>query len=308
MTGGAALSFRGVRKRYGKRVALDGMDVTVPRGSLCGFVGPNGAGKTTAFGIACGAIRPDAGVIDVLGGGPFDPGKHGGRLGVLPQDCAVPAHTPVRALLVYYARLGGQTRAAAERDADRVLDVVQLSDRGGARIRQLSHGMRRRVAIAQALLGEPELVLLDEPTSGLDPHLVVHVREVLARERGKRTIFVSSHVLGDLEAICDHVIFVEAGKCVKSGTIAEVTGRRERVRIVIEGDVEAAAGVLRAAMAEVSVRVEGATLIVDVAEGEDVAATNARVLPALVAAGVRVLEVHRGESLEATYMSSRGGA
>ncbi|HEY8430680.1 MAG TPA: ABC transporter ATP-binding protein, partial [Sandaracinaceae bacterium] len=214
-----ALRLAGVRKRYGRTVALDGVDLDVPRGALVGLVGPNGAGKTTLFGIVSGAVRPDAGTVDVLGEGPFDPARHAGRVTVLPQDCELSPHSSARQLLVFYARLAGATKREAERDADRVLDLVRLSDRAGDRVRQLSHGMRRRLAVAQALLGAPELVLLDEPTGGLDPHLVVEMRELLRSQRGERTLVVSSHILADLEQTCDHVVFLERGRVLESGQL-----------------------------------------------------------------------------------------
>jgi len=168
-----ALSLRGVDKAYGKTTALRGLDLDVPAGALVGLIGPNGAGKTTAFGIVGGTVRPDAGRIDVLGAGPFDPAQHAGRVGLLPQDSELNPHTPVRDLLRFFGRLQGLGRRQAEVEADRVPTLVELRERAGSKIRQLSHGMRRRVAVAQALLGSPELVLLDEPTSGLDPDLVV---------------------------------------------------------------------------------------------------------------------------------------
>ncbi|MGE3628771.1 MAG: ABC transporter ATP-binding protein, partial [Sandaracinaceae bacterium] len=226
-----ALRLHDVRKSYGKTVALDGLTLDVPSGCLLGLIGPNGAGKTTAFGVVSGVVRLDAGTVDVLGQGPFDPGRHRGRLALLPQDCELNPHSSARQLLTFYAELGGATRRAALRDADRVLELVDLSDRASARVRQLSHGMKRRLAVAQALLGTPELVLLDEPTGGLDPHLVVQMREILRAQKGERTLVVSSHILSDLEAICDEVAFVERGKCIKAASLHDVIGAQRRVTV-----------------------------------------------------------------------------
>jgi ABC-2 type transport system ATP-binding protein len=163
--------------------------------------------------------------------------------------------------------------------------------------------MRRRVAVAQALLGSPELVLLDEPTSGLDPHLVVRMREILAAERGRRTLVVSSHVLADLEAVCDHVVFIEAGRVVRAGPLAEVTRRSELVRIVLDGvpPLEDA----RAALHGLTLEADGSALVVAVPDGEDVASVNARVVGWLLARGARLLSIERGRSLEAAYMQER---
>jgi ABC-type multidrug transport system ATPase subunit len=303
-TSGTALRFSGVRKRYGRTVALDGLTLEVPRGSLFGLIGPNGAGKTTTFGIASGAVRPDAGTVDVLGEGPFEAAKHAGRVTVLPQDCELSPHSSARQLLTFYARLAGMSAHAAARDADRVLELVRLADRAGARVRELSHGMRRRLAVAQALLGDPELVLLDEPTGGLDPHLVVEMRELLREQRGLRTVVVSSHVLADLEATCDHVAFVEAGRCIESGPVEAVTQRAGLVRIRLVEPL-ALDEALRALLADRSPRVEGDVLVLALHPGEDAATANAQVLPALFAHGARVLEVRLGESLETAYLARR---
>lgn len=302
-----ALVLEGVSKRYGKTVALDGLTLSIPRGVVCGLVGPNGAGKTTTFGIVGGFVEADAGRVDVLGGGPFVAATHRGRVSLLPQDCELNPHTPVRDLLVFYARLQGMTAAEAARDADRVLDLVALTERGGSRVRQLSHGMRRRVAVAQAFLGDPELVLLDEPTNGLDPDLVVRMRELFVGQRGKRTLVVSSHVLAELEAACDHVVFLERGRCVKAGGIAEVTRRGARVRVVLAARIDAAAAIATVLPAATLEWEADATLVVD-APGEDVAALNAALLPALIGAGGRVLEVRAGESLEAAWLGARAAS
>lgn len=305
-----ALIMRGVIKSYGKVRALDGLDLEVPAGSLCGLVGPNGAGKTTTFGIAGGAIRASGGEVDLLGMGPFDPAVHAGRVTLLPQDCELNPYTSVRQLLVFYGRLQGLSAGEASREADRMLDAVDLADRGGSRVNQLSHGMRRRVAVAQALLGDPALVLLDEPTSGLDPHLVVRMRELFAAQRGRRTMIISSHQLSELEAVCDHVIFMEKGRAVRAGALAEVTGRGTEVRVFFAhvGEITQAAEVARAAVTGGEARATANYLLVRAPEGWDVARLNAALLPALIQAGHPVEEVRRGSSLEQTYMEARAEA
>ncbi len=296
-----ALRLAGVRKRYGKTVALDGLTLDVPRGSVMGLVGPNGAGKTTTFGIVSGAVRPDAGTVDVLGTGPFDPDRHAGRVTVLPQDCELNPHSSCQEILTFYARLQGLRDPA--REAKRVLEVVRLTDRARSRVRQLSHGMKRRLAVAQALLGDPELVLLDEPTGGLDPHLVVEMRDVLREQRGARTLVVSSHILSDLEATCDHVAFIEAGRVTKSGPTDELMGRAGLVSVRLAAPValEAVAEVLEGR----APRVEGEWLTYALLEGEDAPDAHAALIPKLVAAGARVVELRLGRSLEAAYLESR---
>lgn len=296
----SALRLRGVIKRYGKERGLDGLDLEVPKGSVFGLVGPNGAGKTTTFGIVSGALRADEGSVDILGGGTFDAARHAGRVAVLPQDCALNAHSSASQLLTFFARLQGLGAKAARKDADRVLELVKLRDRAGARVGQLSHGMRRRLAVAQAFLGEPELVLLDEPTGGLDPALVVDMRELLRSQAGKRTLIVSTHILADVESTCDHVAFLEAGRCVRSGPLADLTRRAGLVRMRLAAPVDVShLKVLDGREASVV----GDELRYLLRPEEDVAETQAELVAALLKCGVRILEIRLGESLESAYLT-----
>lgn len=276
----AALEIRGLRKAYGRTQALAGLDLTVPKGVICAFIGPNGAGKTTTFGIVGGLIRPDAGEVSILGRGPLSPHEHPGSLTMLPQDCELSPHVTLRQLLVHYARLQGLSAAEAERDVDARLDEVALAERAEARIKTLSHGMRRRVAIAQALLGDPDLVLLDEPTSGLDPELVVRMRDVFASHRKKRTLVVSSHNLLELEALCDHVAFIERGRCTQSGSMADVTEQGLIMRYSVEAAVDVAA--LEQSHPELEMTWEGKVLIARGSGSWTPAALNATILPYLL--------------------------
>jgi len=302
---GVALRLRGVHKRYGRLRALDGLELDVPAGAICGLVGPNGAGKTTAFGVVGGYVRPDEGEVDVLGEGPLDPHRHAGRVTLLPQDCALNAHTTVGETLRYYGRLQGLGLAESRREADRVLDAVQLTDRAGSRVRQLSHGMRRRVQVAQAFLGSPELVLLDEPMGGLDPHLVVAMRSFFLAQRGQRTLVISSHVLHELEAICDHVIFLDKGRCVREGSLAELTGRGQLVRVVLEGDAADFLAAVSAALPAVDFVAEGPQLRAQAPADWTIPRLNEAVLQALIEAGAPILELRPGRGLEETWMADR---
>ena len=302
----SALSLSGVVKAYGSNRALDELSIEVPEGVVCGLVGPNGAGKTTTYGVVGGFIKADAGEINILGAGSFSADRHSGRVTLLPQDCELSPFMPVRSLLIHLARLQGLSRADAQRDADRVLDLVALSDRADQRIRQLSHGMRRRVATAQAFLGDPALILLDEPTSGLDPSQVVRLRDLFRSQRGKRTLVISSHILAELEATCDHVILMERGQCIRQGPMSEVTGRGTLVRITVSGAVPMEA--LQTALPDLALQLDGTELEIRAASGTSTGALNARVLPVLLQAGVTILEVHQGTSLEAAFLADRAAA
>jgi ABC-type multidrug transport system ATPase subunit len=270
---------------------------------VCGFIGPNGAGKTTTFGIVGGLIKPDSGIVDIMGRGPFLPYKHHGSLTMLPQDCELSPHVSLRQLLTHYARLQGLSSEEAKRDVDARLDEVALTDRAGARIKTLSHGMRRRVAIAQALLGKPDIVLLDEPTSGLDPELVVRMRDVFAAHRGQRTLVVSSHNLLELEALCDHVIFIERGRCTREGSMADVTEQGLVMRYTVEKAVDLSQ--LEQAQPGLEMTWQGKTLIARGSGTWTAVNINAAIVPYLYHMQAGLLEIRRGKSLEDAYLAGK---
>ena len=299
----AALSIAWLRKTYGRTVALDGLDLSVPQGVICGLIGPNGAGKTTTFGVVGGLILADDGCVDILGRGPLAPRRHPGMLTMLPQDCELSPHVSLRQLLTHYAELQGMSPAGAKREVAAKLDQVALSDRADARIKTLSHGMRRRVSIAQALLGSPELVLLDEPTSGLDPELVVRMREVFASHRGKRTLVISSHNLLELETLCDHVIFIERGRCTRDGSMADVTEQGLMMRYLVERVVDLAA--LEQAQPGLEMTWQGHALVARGSAGWTATTLNAAVVPYLLHMDAGLLEIRRGKSLEDAYLAGK---
>ena len=219
-----ALSTKGLVKRYGKTRALDGFTLDVPAGAILGLVGPNGSGKTTWMMSVAGLLRLDAGEVSVLGGGAFDAAVHSGRLAILPQDSELPLEMTPGALFVAFARLQGLTAAAARAATAETLEAVNLTDHARKPIRALSHGMRKRVMTGQCFLGQPELVLLDEPMNGLDPEEAERMRKLILRgQSANRTIVISSHNLLDLERLCTHVAFVEKGRVIRFGTVAELT-------------------------------------------------------------------------------------
>ena len=230
---GAALVTRDLVKRYGRRNALDGFSLTVPRGVLMGLVGQNGAGKTTWMMSVAGFLRPTSGTIDLLGKGPFDATVHAGRVSILPQDSELPLEATPADLLYRYGRLQGLSAAAARASADAMLAEVNLGDRVRSRVRTLSHGMRKRVMLAQCFLGEPDLVLLDEPMNGLDPTEQDRMRRFLRARRGRQTIVISSHNLNDIELLCTHVAFVEKGRVARTATVQSLTQSAGRVEYVL---------------------------------------------------------------------------
>jgi len=225
MTTTSALEIRDLVKCYGARRALDGLTLNVPRHTVTGLVGSNGAGKTTLMMTVAGFLRPTSGAISILGQGPFDADTHKGRFSVLPQDSDLPLASRPLELLTHYGRLQGLRRADAARSAQEMLEAVHLGDRLTSPIRALSHGMRKRVMMAQCFIGSPELVLLDEPLSGLDPIEVAHMRKFILQRKTRQTIMISSHNLHDIEQICDHAAFIERGRTVRFARIDELTGK-----------------------------------------------------------------------------------
>jgi len=226
-----ALVFDGVVKRYGAVRALDGLDLSVPTGAVVGLIGPNGAGKTTTIGLALGLLRPDAGRVR-MGGAGVRPGRPmRGRAAALPQDSALPAERRVRDELVWLARLQGHGTAEARRRAEAALSDVGLEALAERRIGHLSHGQRRRVGVAQALLGEEPLLLLDEPTSGVDPRSALEIRRDIGALTKDRTLVWSSHDLTEVEELCTHVFILDRGRVVASGPMEELRQATRMLRI-----------------------------------------------------------------------------
>ena len=226
-----AIEARSLSKRYRKVHALDGLNLDVAAGSICGFLGPNGAGKSTTMKILMGLIRPTGGHAFVLG---HEVSKAGlvarARIGYLPQDPVFPAHLTVRGLVTYAARLyPGHPRGRALRHrVDDMLEQVGLAAKARRRLAGLSGGERQRVGVAQALIADPDLVILDEPSAGLDPVGRRAMIDLIAGIGGDTTVFYSTHILDDVERVSDSVVMLNHGKVIAQGpltSILEVTGK-----------------------------------------------------------------------------------
>ena len=220
-----ALEVTNLVKCYGKRRALDGLTLRIPRYSVTGLVGSNGAGKTTLMMTVAGFLTPNSGQINLLGNGPFDADVHGGRFAILPQDSELPLTSCPLELLTHYGRLQGLSFQTAKKSATDMLEAVNLGDRANSPIRSLSHGMRKRIMAGQCFLGNPEIILLDEPLNGLDPREAARMRSFIAKRRTEQTIVISSHNLNDIEQLCDHVAFIEHGKTVRFAPVDKITNK-----------------------------------------------------------------------------------
>ncbi|WP_104434161.1 ABC transporter ATP-binding protein [Kineococcus xinjiangensis] len=232
---GPALSLRGLAKRFGAKVAVDALDLDVPRGSFYGIVGPNGAGKTTTLSMATGLLRPDAGRALVLGHDLWaDPVEGKRRLGVLPDGVRLFDRLTGAELVRYAGLLRGMDRAVAEERSAELLDALGLADAARTLVVDYSAGMTKKVALACALVHAPRLLVLDEPFEAVDPISGTTIREILTGfVAGGGTVVLSSHVMELVERLCDHVAVVSAGRVLAAGTLDEVrTGSTLEQRFV----------------------------------------------------------------------------
>jgi ABC-2 type transport system ATP-binding protein len=225
MTTVSTVQLTGVTKRYRGTVALDGVDLSL-RPGITGLLGPNGAGKTTALRIMATVLAPTGGGVRLLGRTPSTPealAEVRRRLGYLPQEMGFPRGFTAFGFVDYMAVLKEWTSRAPRHDeVRRVLDLVDLGNVATKRIRALSGGQRRRVALAQALLGNPELLLLDEPTTGVDPGQRVSLRQVLSRAGERSTVLLSTHQTEDIAALCDRVLVLDQGHVRFDGSVVDL--------------------------------------------------------------------------------------
>jgi ABC-2 type transport system ATP-binding protein len=237
-----ALEAQALRKEFGPKVAVRDLTLSVPRGEVFGFLGPNGAGKTTSIKMLLGLVRPTSGAGRLFGE-PVGHTRARARVGYLPEHFAFHEWLRGRELLRFHGRLLGMGGASLEPSIEALLRRVELSSAGDQCLREYSKGMRQRIGLAQALLGEPDLVFLDEPTSGLDPLGRLLVRDVIHELKARgATVFLNSHLLSEVEVTCDRVAFVKAGRVVREMALGdaerglEVELRLDRVSAaVLEG-------------------------------------------------------------------------
>jgi len=305
----AAIELRGLTKRFGDAVALDGVDLVVRPGVVFGFLGRNGAGKTTALRILSGLARPTAGTAHVLG---HDVERATdavrARIGFLPD---VPGFYPwmtAREYLEFAGRLFGLDPATRDARAAALLEMAGLAS-VTTRVGGFSRGMKQRLGIAQALINAPSLLMLDEPTSALDPIGRREVLEMVASLRGRTTVFFSTHILADVERVCDAVAILERGRVVASAGVAELTARATANRVIAEVEDSVAAAAVAGALAGrtwlKSIETDGRVLHLAVSD----LATAQREIPAAIAAGgVALRRFEIGEtSLEDVFVELVGG-
>ena len=220
-----------LRKSYGRLEALKGVSIRVEKGQIYGLLGQNGAGKTTLIKVLLGIVGKTDGEASLLGHAAGDAAARR-RVGYLPEDHQFPGYHTGHSLMDFYGALYGVSPDDRRRKIPETLELVGIAGRMHSKIRTYSKGMKQRLGIAQALLHDPDLIILDEPTDGVDPLGRREIRELMTRlkERG-HTIFLNSHLLGEVELICDRVAILQQGKLVREGTIADLTRQKGRYEI-----------------------------------------------------------------------------
>jgi len=295
----------GLTKRYGSLTAVNRLNLKVEKNTIHGFLGPNGAGKTTTIKVLVGLLRPDGGTVKVLGRE-----VHGDmpdvrlRVGYMPELPKFPKHLRGWELLDIYGRMYGMTKQQLMEQIPKLLDMVGLKGREKDFVGKYSKGMQQRLGIAQALLNEPELVILDEPSLGLDPVGMVEVRELI-KEIAKegRTVFLSSHLLFEVEQICTHVTIIHKGESLISDTLHNVSSRLSgpaTVQVELAKSSDAVVEAVRQLPFVSDITQDGNMLTIELKTRDDV---RAQISQEITKAGGVIVSMNlKGQTLEEVFM------
>lgn len=294
-------------KKYGDHVAVDDLSLTVEPGKIYGFLGPNGAGKSTTMNIVTGYLGATSGEVKINGHDIFkEPEEAKKCIGYLPEIPPLYVDMTVREYLDFVAELKKLEKSLRKRYVEEAMETTGITDVANRMIRNLSKGYRQRVGFAQAILGYPEIIILDEPTVGLDPKQIIEIRELIRKLGEKHTVILSSHILTEISAVCDHVFIISKGKLVASDAtenlVSLMSGAQE-IEVTVRTDVVEAQKELTsiAEVSKVEVKNEDAgELIVYAKKGADV---REDVFRTLAEKHFAVLEMHTIEkSLEDVFL------
>jgi len=246
------IEVKNVTKKYGEHIAVNNLSFTVEKGKIYGFLGPNGAGKSTTMNIITGCLAATEGQVLINGLDIFEePVKVKNFIGYLPEQPPLYLDMTPYEFLYFVAEAKGVDKGEIDDELDEVMKITQIEDVQDRLIRNLSKGYRQRVGIAQAMLGDPEVIILDEPTVGLDPKQIIEIRELIHSLGQKCTVILSSHILSEISAICDHVIIISRGNMVANDTIENLsvnyTGK-STILLTVKG----AEGKIRMALNDIS--------------------------------------------------------
>lgn len=236
------IEVRNLVKKYGNHLAVDHLNFTVESGQIYGFLGPNGAGKSTTMNIMTGYLGATEGEVLINGHNILDEpeaAKH--FIGYLPEMPPLYVDMKVREYLTFVAELKKIPKAEREDQIDKVIDMVQLKDVEERLIRNLSKGYKQRVGLAQAILGFPEIIILDEPTVGLDPKQIIEIRQLIRELAKEHTIILSSHILAEIQEVCDYIMIISKGHLVASDTpenLEKTLSNQRQTELVAKGEME----------------------------------------------------------------------
>lgn len=281
--GSSMIEVKGLTKNYGDRKAIDELNFKVGKGEVVGFLGPNGAGKSTTMKIITGYMAPTSGSVEVDGMDVFeDPVEVKRKIGYLPEIPPVYGDMRVSDFLVFCARIKGVPGAEVKTAVESAIEKTSLKDVRNRMIQNLSKGYRQRVGLAQALVGDPEILILDEPTVGLDPTQVVEMRKLISSLRGNHTIILSTHILPEVQANCDRIIIINNGNIVASETLEGLAQSQSgtcRIGVQVARNVEKAKEQVRTMDGVKDVFVNGMRLDVEMAHSpEGVEAVAAKIV------------------------------
>lgn len=291
-------------KKYGDHVAVDDLSLTVEQGKIYGFLGPNGAGKSTTMNIITGYLEATSGEVKVNGHDIFkEPEKAKSCIGYLPEIPPLYTDMTVREYLDFAAELKKLEKKKREAYVTEAMETTGITEVSERMIRNLSKGYRQRVGLAQAVLGYPEIIILDEPTVGLDPKQIIEIRDLIKELGKKHTVILSSHILTEISAVCDHVFIISKGKLVASDTtenlLSMMSGEQE-IELVVRRDAERAKELLLSVEQIDRVEAEEDKLMIYAQKGVDV---REEVFRRMADSGIPVLEMHTvTRSLEDVFL------
>lgn len=291
-------------KKYGDHVAVDDLSLTVEQGKIYGFLGPNGAGKSTTMNIITGYLEATSGEVKVNGHDIFkEPEKAKSCIGYLPEIPPLYTDMTVREYLDFAAELKKLEKKKREAYVTEAMETTGITEVSERMIRNLSKGYRQRVGLAQAVLGYPEIIILDEPTVGLDPKQIIEIRDLIKELGKKHTVILSSHILTEISAVCDHVFIISKGKLVASDTtenlLSMMSGEQE-IELVVRRDAERAKELLLSVEQIDRVEAEEDKLMIYAQKGADV---REEVFRRMADSGIPVLEMHTvTRSLEDVFL------
>jgi ABC-2 type transport system ATP-binding protein len=306
----APIRIENLTKSYGKLLAVNKLNLTVESKQVHGFLGPNGAGKTTTIKMIMGLLHPDSGSLKILGqDGIADNTKVRHHIGYMPELPRFPKHLSGEELLDIYGQMYGMSKQERKGRIPTLIKMVGLEGRGKDRIGKYSKGMQQRIGIAQALISDPELVILDEPSIGLDPVGMVEVRDLVKEivKTGK-TVFFSSHLLAEVQQLCDHVTLINKGSPLYSGTLEGISAKASPTRRLVVEVEKSSDGILSGlkALPVASVEANGNIYTLTLNKPDDVRGEVSR---AVVAAGGVILSLREeGGGLEDAFMTLVGKA